>query len=345
MLNKLIISEFTRLIEFIQKDIDTNQDTKLILINKYRLKNIKNALYVIKNYPHKITLDNVDILIKFPNIGKGTINRIKEILLTGKLKELKDFKQTINKKLLDKLESIVGIGHKLAIKLINKGITSIKDLKQKIKNNEIVVNEKLKIGIKYYNKFFGNIPRNEITDIKSLITNIIDDINKEYKLNKNNKYIFEVCGSYRREKSTSGDIDILLSKYNSSENDTTTYLYNFLKKLKQPIEENNNKPLIIDDMTDINVKTKYMGFLKYKNNSIRRIDIRYVPIKYFISAKLYFTGSAQFNQRMRKQAKKLGYKLSEYGLTKKSDNTYVPIKSEKDIFNILKISYIEPKFR
>ena len=98
-------------------------------------------------------------------------------------------------------------------------------------------------------------------------------------------------------------------------------------------------------MTDPTVKTKFMGFLKYKDNPIRRIDIRYVPIKYFISARLYFTGSALFNIKMRQRAKKLGYKLSEYGLTKLSDGSPVKITSEEDFFTILKMSYLEPKYR
>ena len=48
-----------------------------------------------------------------------------------------------------------------------------------------------------------------------------------------------------------------------------------MKRLKAS-KFNNGKPLLIDDMTDKNIVTKYMGFCKYKNNPVRRIDIRYV---------------------------------------------------------------------
>jgi hypothetical protein len=82
----------------------------------------------------------------------------------------------------------------------------------KIDNGEIKVNDKIKLGIKYHNKFFGNIPRKEIDKIYKMITVIIKKLNKQYKLTDENKYIFEICGSYRREKDTSGDIDILITK-------------------------------------------------------------------------------------------------------------------------------------
>jgi DNA polymerase/3'-5' exonuclease PolX len=161
--------------------------------------------------------------------------------------------------------------------------------------------------------------------------------------NNNNQYIFEICGSYRREKITSNDIDILISNKNNYSN--INHLNYFVELLKQPIKLNNNQPLLIDDLTSKNYKTKYMGFIKYKDNLIRRLDIRYVSWDSYYTALLYFTGSAEFNQKIRKNAHELGYKLSEYNLIKIDTNTKININSENDIFNILNINYISPKFR
>lgn len=351
-LNLNIITEFDKLVNFVQTEIDearSKKDQKLAIANSFRMKQIKNALSVIKKYPKKLTLDNLNDFAELPGIGKGTIDRIKEILTNGKLEELVNFKDTSNKdkKIIDELESIVGVGRATALDFIKQGIKSVEDLKKKIASKEIEVNEKIQLGVKYYGKFLGDIPREEITKIYKLIDKVIDKMNKHYKLDDTNKYIFEICGSYRREKPTSGDIDVLVSKLGTKmedEKDETNHLERLIKRLKKAITQNDNQPLLIDDITDKYYETKYMGFAKYKDNPFRRIDIRFVAHDVFPSALLYFTGSAELNKKMRSIAKKMKLKLSEYGLTKE-DGTKLPINSEYDVFKILKIEYLEPKLR
>jgi DNA polymerase/3'-5' exonuclease PolX len=351
LLNLNIINEFTKFINYLQHLVDASKatgDTKTITANTFRLRQTKNSLQIIKKYSKKITLDNIADFAELPGIGKGTIDRIKEIIKTGKLKEIIAFIDTTdeNKELLEELESIVGIGRAHALELIKDGITSIDDLKMKIDNGEIKVNDKIKLGIKYHNKFFGNIPRKEIDKIYKMITVIIKKLNKQYKLTDENKYIFEICGSYRREKDTSGDIDILISQLGTTEDNINdiNHLLIIVNKLKENIKTNDNKPLIVDDMTDKHFVTKYMGFAQYKNNPFRRIDIRFVPYDSYYSALLYFTGSAELNRKMRQIAKSMKLKLSEYGLTKE-DGTRLPITSEYDFFKILKIEYLPPNLR
>jgi len=282
-MNQNIINEFEKLVNFVQLEIDRskeNKNQKEVITNTFRLKQIKNALGTIKKYPINLTIDNLNKFSELPGIGKGTIDRINEILQNGKLDELKDFKDTVNKdkKAIEELESVVGIGRSKALEFIKQGIKSVEELKNKISLKEIEVNEKILLGIKYYGKFQGNIPREEIEEVKIILNKIIDKMNKKYKLNESNKYIFEICGSFRREKPTSGDIDVLISKINtmSDSDDDINHLERFVKRLKKPIKSNNNQPLLTDDITDKNYETKYMGFAKYKNNPFRRIDIRYV---------------------------------------------------------------------
>ena len=51
---------------------------------------------------------------------------------------------------------------------------------------------------------------------------------------------------------------------------------------------------------------KYMGMCKYQDNPVRRIDIRFIPFTSVGAAKLYFTGSGEFNKNMRTFAIKSG---------------------------------------
>jgi len=345
-MNNIIISEFEKLISFINEEIDkyqTLKDLKKVTSNQFRVKQIKNVLSILKKYPNKITIDNYMELENIKGIGKGSISRIKEILETGSLSEISEFIDTNKEKnkIIKDLESVVGIGHVNALELFNQGIKSVKDLQKKVEKEEIIVNDKILLGLKYYGKFEGNIPRKEIDKIYKIFTDIINKLNK--KIHDKEQYIFEFCGSYRREKDTSGDIDVLISKKGNLDQDSN-YLENIIRILKEPIKKNNNNPLIIDDITDKHIHTKYMGFCKYKENPPRRIDIRFIPYDSYFSALLYFTGSAELNKQMRYIAKSKNLKLSEYGIFKENGDKII-VNSERDIFDVLDMEFLLPRLR
>ena len=352
-MNDIILNEFSNLIVFVQyqlKQYKEKNDKKQVNINTFKLRQIKNIFNIIKNYPDKITKKNYLELKEIDGIGKGTIDRIKEILETKKLSELDDFKKTSETKnfknetkIISELLEIVGVGPSKAKEFFDQGVTGIKDLKKKIKQKKIEVNEKVQLGLKYHGVYKVNIPRQEIDKIYKLITKIIKEINKNNNLDDDNKYIFEICGSYRREKPVSNDIDILLTKLGDKD-EATDHLKSFVKKLKKPIKENDNKKILVDDITDKNIETKYMGFSKFKDCPIRRIDIRFIQYESYHYALLYFTGSSDLNKKMREIAKSKGYKLSEYGLFDKNNKKF-KIKSERDVFKKLGLEYLPPRLR
>ena len=238
MINSQIISEFEKLIAFYKNEADKlnkSDDLKSITANTFRIRQLRNVVSILSKYPEKITLKNYQELKELDGIGAGTIQRVKEILENGKLAELESFTDTNGdkEKSINELEEIVGVGRVKALEFYNQGITTVKMLKQKIKKGEIEINEKIELGLKYYGKYKTNIPRKEIDKVYKILTKVINTVNKENKLTEDNKYIFEVCGSYRREKTTSGDIDVLISKLGTLEkNKDSTSLELFVNKLK-----------------------------------------------------------------------------------------------------------------
>ncbi len=347
-MNINIIDEFSRLISFIRDETDTLQSKKDLAgvkKNQFRLKNLSVALSILKKVPFEITLDNYIELKDFGGIGKGTLDRVKEILENGELSELGDFIDTKKEKknVIELLEEVVGIGRANAIELYEKGITSVDDLKNKVKNGVINVNDKIKLGLKYHGKYQMNIPRSEMDSYNKLFQHLIKKINKTLKLKEDEEYIVELCGSYRREKPQSNDIDVLISK-KGTDKISLNHLEMIVNKLKKPMKRNDMKPLLVDHMTDKKIKTKYMGFSKLKDNYIRRIDIRFIPYDSYYSAILYFTGSGDFNKKMRLIAKDKGYKLSEYGLFDMKGKK-ISVTSERDIFRKLDMEYLPPRLR
>jgi DNA polymerase/3'-5' exonuclease PolX len=341
--NKQIVNEIDLLVKDIQyklakNDIDKNEVQKY----KFKLKHFKNALKIIKIFPNKIKKG--EDLKDISGIGKGIMSRIDEILENKKLSEIDQSEIKVIKKemdLIEELSKVINIGSKVAKQLIEKhNIKSIDELKKKVNSNKIEVNDKIKMGLKYHGVFETKIPRKEIDSYDDVLKKLIKSINKDL--------ILTIAGSYRRGKEVSNDIDILISHLKIQNNKDYSkidinYLNEFVCLLKK-------SKIIVDDLTDTDNGTKYMGFSKLPRKKVRRIDVRFVPYEYYPAALLYFTGSYELNTQMRQVAKTMGYKLNEYGLFKeKKDGTFsdnpIKVKSEKDIFKKLKLDYLEPPER
>lgn len=343
-MNELLIQIFSELIKINQYLSETSNDSTFKIQNEFRIRSLKTGLRVIKNFPTSIL--SVSQLNNISGVGKGIKDRIDEILKTKKLKELDQLCLTIDCKKLnkkdtikDQLLSVIGVGESLANRLIKDyKIETIKQFFDLVSTNserikKIKVSNTIKLGIKYYNKLKLNIPRQEITKT-------LDFLLKEISI-LDDTIIIQICGSYRRQKLTSSDIDLLVT--------TPTILTENLEEeklvIQKIVKKLHDSRFLIDDLTSDSTN-KYMGFCqdpKQNKKPVRRIDIRFIPFLSWYPALLYFTGSKEFNQILRSKAKKLGYKLNEYGLYKGNKNIYV--ESEEEIFQILGEKYLEPQER
>jgi len=272
----------------------------------------------------KIVSKMPDQLIEIPGglegvsgIGRGTIRRANELLNTGKLSELSDSQELLYQ---TELLSIAGIGPTLAQELVNQGITSIKDLKDKVKSKKIKLSPQQLVGLKYHDDLQQKIPFDEVEDIGQAINKLA------IKIDSNN--ITSTVGSHRRRKSFSGDIDILLT--NKKGQNTLADLLEQLPSLVATFSQGS---------------TKYAGVYRKRKETARHLDIRYIDYDNYYPALLHSTGGAQFNKNMRTEAIKKGYKLSEFGLFDRKTNKRIPINSEEEIFKKLDLPYVKPDNR
>ena len=338
--NTKFIEQFQKLIEQIKYDIDHISKSKSSksesMANHFRLRQMINVVNIIKKYPHEIK--SGDQLKDIKGIGKGTISRIDEIIKKGYLSEI-----NINKreqkylKQIDELTQIFGIGRNTAYDLIvTHNIKSIKELKKAYNKGTIELSHHIILGLKYHNVYKQLIPRSEVDSINDYLKQIVQSIDSN---------LFHViCGSYRRGKDTSNDIDILLVHKNIPSNLKLLQHKNYLKLVIDKLKKDG---FILDDI-DKNYEVKYMGFCKFNNKPVRRIDIMYTPCDSFYTALLHFTGSGEFNRKIREVAIELGYTLSQLGLYVVKNGKKVKkikINSEQDIFNKLGLEYIPPEQR
>ena len=291
---------------------------------KWNIRALNIALKNIKEYDDEI-ISGKDLKDKIKGIGDKIAKRIDEILENGCIKELENL--DLNENSYDELMSIIGVGKSRAKDWIKLGIKSINDLKENIKNNNLKITKNIELGLKYYDDMKHRIPREEIDNMKIIIEKIILQTNKDL--------IYNICGSYRRGNKDSGDIDVLIThKEYIDENNK----FNFLSKIISNLKKEN---FVIDDLTKGN--KKFMGFCKLNNKSLaRRIDMLFIDYKSYYSSILYFTGNKYFNLHVRQKLLQKKMSLNEYYLKNLVTNEIIYLKSEKEIFDILEMNYLEP---
>lgn len=210
------------------------------------------------------------------------------------------------------------------------------------------------VGIKYFKDTSQKIPRTEIDKIQKYCQVVAKSLNPGFEL--------MCCGSYRRGRERSGDVDCLMTHVD-------------LKTPEDIIEYENENGSIIQAMVTLLKKlgfvtdyftigeTKFMGICKLPDNvhknckydTYRHIDIRFVPYNSKGTAMLYFTGSFEYNKQMRYKANDKGYMLSEYGIFKytkdktgkkiKGEQVNIPFHTEESVCEWLGMPYLPPNER
>jgi len=262
-----------------------------------------------------------DRLTDIPGIGKDLSGKIKEIAQTGTCRFFEDLKKTIPEGLLEILK-IPSVGPKTAKLLFeNLKIKNIQDLQDAIKNNKLLnvpgIKEKtienIQKGIDFVKRGRERMP---LAAALQLADEFIKALKKIKSVDK-----IEAAGSLRRRRETVRDIDILVV---SDKPQDVMDAFAGLPQVKDVQAKGETKSSILtsDDI---------------------QIDCRVVEKKSFGAALLYFTGSKNFNIKLRLIAQKAGLKINEYGVFKK--DKFLAGRTEEEIFKLCKMAYVEPELR
>ena len=282
---------------------DDNLPRKNARINAYK-KTIEN---IQKNYK----LTDIVTKTKLNNIHL-TPYMVNKLWDHCKYRTSQEYYNTIQKihtheELLNKLSQVQGIGKAKAIVLINKGVKSVDDISHE-KYFSLLPKE-TRAYLKY--RPVSKIPRDVISQFQQKISTLL------------NTYIWNIAGSYRRQKDYSRDIDIIIS-------------------YEGPIGN------IINEIKSINPIVYSMGndkasfLVKFKNKYLK-VDLMKTTKSEYPFFLLYLTGSKDHNIKLRSIAKNKGMLLNQRGLFKNGE--FIPAKNERDIFKHLNIPYTKPKDR
>lgn len=296
----------------------------LLIHLRNQIRNLtRNDTYVFRLRSYNIVVKKI-MAVASDQITEEIINSLD--LTDGmkyKLNELIKIKKVPVQPLEEELQSVIGIGRKLALDLVKSGVSSLSDLKKK-KIYEMLPLA-AQIDIKY--KPIRPIPRHMIVYFEDVLKTI-----------KSIRFPFVIVGSYRRGAPSSSDIDVLVREDFVNKLDTLALISTINQDVKRFITiypPYATGPQKISTVVRLN---------KYRTNV--KVDFFISPKEELPFAILYSTGSKEFNIKMRQLAKKKGYLLNQKGIFK-SGVLIDPskFKREQDIFYFLGMDYLSPKQR
>ncbi|MCM8787170.1 MAG: DNA polymerase/3'-5' exonuclease PolX [Candidatus Omnitrophica bacterium] len=294
--------------------------------NPFKIRAYQKAAQSIEDLEQNIRiLAEQDKLTQIDGIGKDLALKIKEILQTGKLDYYLLLKKEFPSGLLEMME-IPTLGPKTVKKIYEKfKIDTVEKLKEAVLAKKLTgiegikdkTQENILRGIELLEQRRERIPLYLASQIAE---SFISQLNtKEVKK-------IEIAGSLRRRKDTIRDIDIL-----AVSNKPTFVIDKFsnLPMVKEVLSKGEKKSSVIENQNNM------------------QVDLRVIDEKSFGSALMYFTGSKEFNIKLRQLAAKKGFKINEYGIfkIKKDKEEWIGGKTEEEIFSILKMQYIPPQLR
>jgi len=288
----------------------------------------RRAAQVVEELPRDIsTYGDEKELKKLPGIGYAIAHKIIEYLETGKMTALDNLRLEqggIPAELMD----IEGLGPKRVRQIQSAfGVKTVADLIKAAEEGKLrtlprfseLMEKKVLENAKRVKERIKRFPREEIKD----------DVNKLLKKIESVKGVdtCSIAGSYRREKETVGDVDILVVTKSPKE------VSDAIVALRQAQGDNWVRDVVAHGERKLSFDLK----------SGLRVDVRFVKKDQWGSALLYFTGSKEHNIAMRKVAIKKGWKLNEYGLFE--GDALLAGKTEEEIYKKLGLDFVDPPKR
>lgn len=283
--------------------------------NPFKIRAFNRAAEAIDRVNKPVAVMDEEELRHVPGIGMAISQKVREIVETGTCHELEELRAKVPPSLIELL-NLEGVGPKTVAVLWKKmNIQSINDLEKAATGRRIRslkgFGEKKEQGflrsITLYRAAGGRMNRLEAEAVVDALAGSLTP------------GTWVVAGSYRRGKSTIGDIDIVTTESPSVIN----------LKLRNSVDE------VIDE-GERRTSVRVLG---------QRVDIRFTNERQSGSMLIYLTGSKEFNIRLREIAIEKGRKVNEYGVEERADGKLHEFSNEKDMFVFLGLQYITPELR
>jgi len=285
--------------------------------NPFRIRAYRNAVRTVRGLTRPLAA--VEDLTDLPGIGKDMSSHIRELLETGELELIKEVAREVPRELAV-LTRLDGVGPKKARKLWKElGVTTPDALEEAVEDGRVEAlegfgrksAEKILRAIEDHRKHTGRFLR---TEAAQLLRGLLEHLEKGPGVER-----LEVAGSYRRGRSTVGDIDILALAPPELMPHFTSYA----------------------EVDRIEMEGDTRGSVVLRSGL--PVDLRILEPAAYGAALHYFTGSKEHNVEIRSRARKRGLKVSEYGVFDGDDR--VGGETEEAVFEAVDLPWIPPVLR
>jgi DNA polymerase (family 10) len=281
----------------------------------FKVRAYERAAKHLEELPAPVSGLDEKALLAIPGIGSRIARKIADILKTGTFPELEELQGKIPESLPELLK-LEGVGPKTVHTLWMKlGIDSVDDLERAARQRRIRAVKGF--GEKKESEFLKSIARYRAAATRMTRDQADAVVARATSVLTPGK--FEVAGSYRRGKSTVGDIDLV--------------------SVEPPSVVNSRVRSVADEIIaagDEKTSIRCLG---------QKVDFRFAEPGSFGSMLLYLTGSKEFNIHLREIAIGKGLKLNEYGLEERAGGGLHTFPDEASLFAFLGLPYFPPEIR
>ena len=299
-------------------------------------------------------------------------DKIRELLATGKLAKLEELRRKPDVEAILELSGVWGIGTETARKLHREdGVSTVAQLRALAARQPGKLSANQHVGLRFYEEFKERIPRDEVEALAGHVEDAVAAVCPGCSVT--------VAGSYRRGKTSCGDVDVLLCPSEEfirggSQGAPGATVDTVEDILPAVLARLRTRGVVTDDLSTGTVS--WMGVARLPDSRERlaptttdgaegdgavavvtpkrlhrRMDIKTYTPDEMPFALLYFTGSGYFNRSMRTWADKAkGLSLHDRGfnLVRGNDMTAVrdaKFRDERDVFEYLGLEYVPPEDR
>jgi DNA polymerase (family 10) len=293
--------------------------------NPFRVRSYRNAARTLTDMGQSVEamVQAGEKLEKVPGIGKSLQEKIEEIVSTGKCSFLEELRAKVPAGLTELLK-LEGLGPK-KVKLLydDLGVDSVDRLEKAARAGRL--RDLAGMGLKTEEKVLKSIEqyRAGMGRFKLSVGTIYAQALLEYLKDTPGVKRLDAAGSFRRQKETIGDLDILAICGKGCQ-----VMDRFTK---------------YGDVAEVISKGETKSSVRLQCGL--QVDVRVLEEESYGAALHYFTGSKAHNIAIRDRAKDLGLKVSEYGVFRAKDEKRLSGANEEDVFKAVGLPFIPPELR